>query len=134
MADTVRELSALQALLADNIAKNVSAQDVRDFLVSAELKNLTIKTGDYTADADDQIITLNASGGTVAITLPTAVGVAAKRYWLKCVDKTNACTIETNGSETIDGAANYTFTTVQDCIEIISDGTNWLILNEYLNA
>jgi hypothetical protein len=35
MADTVRQLAALQALLPDNTTGDISAQDVRDFLVSA---------------------------------------------------------------------------------------------------
>lgn len=34
MADTVRTIAALQALLADNATGDISAQDVRDFLVS----------------------------------------------------------------------------------------------------
>lgn len=34
MVDTVRTLAALQTLLADNTAGNISAQDLRDFLVS----------------------------------------------------------------------------------------------------
>lgn len=34
MADTVRTLSALQTLLADNSSGAISPQDVRDFLVS----------------------------------------------------------------------------------------------------
>lgn len=35
MVDTIRGLAALQALLADNVAQNISPQDVRDFLVSS---------------------------------------------------------------------------------------------------
>ncbi len=35
MVDTVRTLAALQALLADNTAGDISAQDLRDFLVSS---------------------------------------------------------------------------------------------------
>lgn len=34
MVDTIRTLSALQALLADNATGDISAQDTRDFLVS----------------------------------------------------------------------------------------------------
>lgn len=34
MADTQRDLAALQALLADNITKDISPQDMRDVLVS----------------------------------------------------------------------------------------------------
>jgi hypothetical protein len=36
MVDTVRTLSALQTLLADNTTADISPQDLRDFLVSAE--------------------------------------------------------------------------------------------------
>lgn len=39
MADTRRALTALQALLADNSAGDISAQDVRDFLVSVDQAN-----------------------------------------------------------------------------------------------
>ncbi len=35
MPDTVRTLAAIQALLADNVAGDISAQDVRDMVVSA---------------------------------------------------------------------------------------------------
>src|SRR3990167_284713 len=35
MADTIRQLAALQALLADNTSGAISPQDLRDFLVSA---------------------------------------------------------------------------------------------------
>ena len=134
MADTARALSVLQTLLADNSEKNVSPQDLRDFLVSTELRQLVTKTANYTADADDQTILLDGTSSTVAITLPTAAGITGKRYTLKCINLDNACSIATDGGETIDGAASYSFTTVQDCIEIVSDDTNWQIINEYLNA
>ena len=49
MVDTVRTLAALQTLLADNSAGDISAQDIRDFLVSAYpfalQKKLTGTTG-----------------------------------------------------------------------------------------
>ncbi len=49
MVDTVRTLSALQTLLADNAAGDISAQDMRDLLVSvypfAQQKKLTGTTG-----------------------------------------------------------------------------------------
>lgn len=46
MPDTRRTLSALQTLLADNSAGDISPQDVRDFLVSAHLVN-AITSGTY---------------------------------------------------------------------------------------
>lgn len=53
MVDTVRTLSALQTLLADNTAGDISAQDLRDFLVSAMLETTTatVTTGNVTAVA-----------------------------------------------------------------------------------
>ena len=39
MADTVRTLSSLQTILADNTAGDISPQDLRDFLVSAYQSN-----------------------------------------------------------------------------------------------
>lgn len=42
MPDTIRSLSDLQTLLADNTAGNISAQDIRDFLVSVDPENAII--------------------------------------------------------------------------------------------
>jgi hypothetical protein len=45
MTDTVRTLAALQALLHDNAVKDITPQKLRDFLVSAALKNDLIWPG-----------------------------------------------------------------------------------------
>lgn len=131
MSDTVRTLSALQTLLADNTSGQISPQDLRDFLVSAHLKNLVTKTTDYTADADDDVILLDGTSSTVEITLPTASGILGKKYCLKCIDSTNACTVAPEASETIDGESNYTFINEDDAIIIVSDGNNWKIVSNY---
>ena len=128
MADTRRDLSALQILLANNTSKSISAQDLRDFLVSTELKNIVTKVTSYTADADDQTILLDGTAAIVPVTLPTAVGILGKKNALKCIDKTNACTVVTNGAETIDGGANYTFANANDSILLASDNSNWQII------
>lgn len=46
MPDTRRSLSALQTLLADNTAGDISAQDARDFLVSVDGEN-SVQTGAF---------------------------------------------------------------------------------------
>lgn len=134
MADTRRDLSVLQTILATNYNRNITAQGLRDFLVSAELKNLVTKTANYVVDADDQVVLLDGSSATVEATLPTAVGILGKMYVLKCIDKTNACTVATNGSETIEGAAGYTFGSVNDSIRVVSNNANWYILASDLTA
>ena len=85
MADTERTLSALQTLLANNISGAISAQDLRDFLVSAMLKNVATKTANYTVDADDHLIVIDTGDDNVTITLPTAVGIEGKEYYFKTI-------------------------------------------------
>lgn len=51
MADTVRSLAALQAVLADNTAGDISAQDVRDFLVSAYRPEAMLPGGRLTTES-----------------------------------------------------------------------------------
>lgn len=67
MVDTVRTLSALQTLLADNTAGDISAQDLRDFLVSAMLQTTTstVTTGNVSAVAGTHY-ELTVSGMTAA--------------------------------------------------------------------
>ncbi len=79
MVDTVRTRSALAALLADNTAGDISAQDMRDFLASVPVINSpNEQTGStYTfvlADADQTVIFNRASAQ--AITIPTNASIA----------------------------------------------------------
>lgn len=62
MADTRRTLAALQALLANNTSGDISAQDIRDFLVSAyrvvqvvNVQSGAVATGSTVIPFDDTI-------------------------------------------------------------------------------
>ena len=83
------------------------------------------KTGTYTAGATDFCIDCTAN--TFTVTLPTAVGIAGKQY---CVKNSGAgvITVDGNGSETIDGAANFVLSTRYESIWVISDGANWKVI------
>lgn len=59
MPDTPRTLAALQALLADNTAGDISAQDIRDFLVSVAL---ITGTGELGGTADAPTVNATHSG------------------------------------------------------------------------
>lgn len=67
MADTIRNEAALQALLADNTAGDISAQDVRDLLVS--VPTLAITGG---AAAAASVLAL--AGGTMTGTITSTIG------------------------------------------------------------
>jgi hypothetical protein len=92
---------------------------------------LVSKTAAYTATSTDSVILVDATSGAVTITFPTAVGIGGKAYTIKKIDSsTNDVTVDGNGAETIDGAANYKLYTQYDSVEMMSDNTNWAKLSE----
>jgi uncharacterized protein (TIGR02145 family) len=56
-------------------------------------------------------------------------------YYIKNISSTNGIiTLDGNGNETIDGYATYKLNVDKHAVRIISDGTNWQILEESYNA
>lgn len=88
----------------------------------------TTKTANYTATTSDFYIWVDATGGAVTITLPTAIGNAGRTFVIKKIDSSgNAVTIDANGSQTIDGALTQVITTQYAAYSIASDNANWFI-------
>ena len=92
--------------------------------------NITdVNSSTYTILPSDKIISVSyTSTGAVTITLPTPVNKMS--YVIKdsggnC--NANNITIETSGSETIDGNSNYVLNNDYDAISLYSDGSNWYI-------
>jgi hypothetical protein len=77
----------------------------------------------YTVGVNDYLIDI--TGNTITVTLPTAVGVNGKNYVIKNRG-TGVVTVETTSSQTIDGANSKSLNN-NDSIEIVSDGSNWII-------
>ena len=77
----------------------------------------------YTVGVNDYLIDI--TGNTITVTLPTAVGVNGKNYVIKNRG-TDVVTVETTSSQTIDGVSTKSLNN-NDGIEIISDGSNWII-------
>jgi collagen type VII alpha len=93
--------------------------------------NLAAQTANYTLTATDSIITASASSGAATMTLPTAVGTAGREYTIKKTDSsTNAVTVATTSSQTIDGASTYSLSTQYQSVSIVSDGANWNIIQK----
>lgn len=134
MADTIRTLSALTALLADNVNLDVSAQDVRDVLVSVMgVKAYVAKSAAYTATDDDHIIECDASGGGFTITLPAvATTRLGKEIIVKKTDATaNVVKVDANGAELIDTAADYDLTSQGDCIVLLNTQSKWILIGSF---
>lgn len=64
MADTQRTRAALIALLADNVTGQISAQDVRDFLVTV-MESEFINPGDFWRAPDAQYLTAEGVKGWI---------------------------------------------------------------------
>ena len=93
----------------------------------------TAKTTTYVVTATDDFIPVDATSGAFTVTLPTAVGIAGRSYTFKKTDATfSQVTIDGDGTETVDGAANTTVATQYETVEVVSDGTNWHIVRRFI--
>lgn len=126
--DTLRSKSYLQTVFADNATKNITAQQLRDFLVSADLKAVTSKTADYTVTTDDQIIVVSGASATADITLYSPVSTNGAKIFVKCTSVLHTVRVLTAAGN-IEGSASYTFSAANDGILCVSDGTNWKIVS-----
>lgn len=72
----------------------------------------------------------DASSAAFTLTLPAAASNTGKIYRIKKTDSSgNAVTVDGNASETIDGETTYLVTVQNGFVDIVSDGTNWQIIN-----
>jgi hypothetical protein len=80
-----------------------------------------------TATAGIHLLLVNASGGAVTITLPTAVGNEAILIVKKDDASANTVTVDGAGAELIDGAATAVLAVEDESISLASDGAGWAI-------
>lgn len=86
-------------------------------------------SGNTTLTDAHAVVAVDATTGTVTITLPTAVGITGRRYDIKKIDSSaNSVVIDGNASETIDGATTVSTTTQWQSFTVVSNGTNWYII------
>ena len=90
------------------------------------ISSVETKTGNYTADTDDDVILCNAAALT--ITLPAVSGNTGQTYYIKNIHATGVATIDADGSETIDGALQKYITTQYESLTLVCNGTAWFII------
>ena len=105
----------------------LSAQTTAIIAAIGTSTTVVTKTADYTATSVDYVIIADGTSNTVTITLPTALGIAGRRYQIKCIDNSFAVDVDGNGTETIDGALTQALAQ-WDSLTIASDGLNWVII------
>lgn len=99
---------------------------------SATTLAIVSKSTTYTATtADDLVLVSTASAWTLS--LYTAVGNNGRVLRVKKTSSDfNALTIDPNSSETVDGAATTTIDTQNEELTLVSDGSNWQILDRLI--
>jgi hypothetical protein len=105
-----------------------STLDVRGSLSVAVT---TFSTATTAGASDNTFLFTGTSAAT--LTLPTAVGIAGRVYWIKNISSNGSTlTIATTSSQTIDGLTTWTLTQTNKAIRLVSNGTNWYAVSESL--
>jgi len=119
----VWDISVTNTTLTDNGGGSVDLNTVGGGTGSTSTVTTT-----YTITTSDRYIFADASGGAFTITLPTAASSSGLKFTIKKIDSSaNAVTVDGDGAETIDSAANYALTVQFESIDVVSDGTEWHI-------
>ena len=96
-----------------------------DFANELTLKAIATST---LATVDDQVVTVDDSGGDVTYTLLAAAVVAETTIVVKKMSASNTTIIQANGAETIDGANTKVLSSQYEALTVYSTGTEWIIL------
>ncbi len=90
---------------------------------------INIVTSTYTVTASDSVVV--ASSSYFTINLPTALGISGREYTIKRAWNNNApgsITIDAYSTQTIDGSATYSLASAGKYVQIVSDGSNWVVV------
>jgi len=127
--------------LTDDNGDGIKVLDGGDFQVSKNAifdggitRNVTtVNAATYDLLVSDDIlnVTYTGTGAVTSLTLPTAQVVTGRTIVIKDAAGnagTNSITVDTEGSEKIDGQDTAVINGDYDSITIYSDGTNWFIV------
>lgn len=116
--------AAASAATANVIAK----RDANGNIAAGFVLRVTPKTSSGAVAVNEAgVVTCAAAGaGDVTLTLPDAAGNTGITYIFKDINATHNCIIDGLDADTLDGAATYTMTTLNEKYAIVSDGSNWL--------
>jgi hypothetical protein len=96
---------------------------------SKVLPAISTKTSSYSALETDETILVNAAGGAVTITLPSAVVASGKKFNVKKIDDTDNIVTITSTAGTIDTVASVSGAVWLQSWVLQSDGTNWFVIS-----
>lgn len=128
MADVFRTKDYLTGTsFIDNGVKAITAQRLRDFVVTVT-PSVQTKTSDYQMNADtDSVILGNHASTPFTVTLPPVTGLDGKTCTVKNINDATV-TVDGYGDELIDGYGFVTLSQKWQDITAITDGYGWYTL------
>jgi hypothetical protein len=121
----------LASICPSNVALTNKANTwaAEQILTKSERHAYTSISTATTLDATQNVVDVDATSASVAITLPTAVGINGREYVIRKLDSSaNTVTITPNGSETVNGSSDIVLDEQYESTIIYSDGANWMQL------
>jgi hypothetical protein len=121
-------------LTADSAQTNGLKWAAASSITALDVVTIDNTDSPYTVLSSDQVILCDCSSGAITVNLPASASNDGRLITIKKIDTSlaNAVTIEGNLSETIDGELNTTLNTQYEKLEIVSDGSNWVITDRYI--
>lgn len=112
-----------------NVGINDTDPNSRFFVNGREGKNITTFTSlTNILDNSHNTVRINAFANAVDVRLPDATTLLGAIYRIRATDITNSATVSTTLGQTIGNVASpYVFSTINEFIEVQSDGSNWML-------
>lgn len=115
-----------------NLSEWTSSGTLRDSGIKsssvAKLSKVVTISGAYVVQASDGTILIDASGGDIAITHISAVGISGDRVTFKRIDNSDyTATVTAGGTEKIDNDSSFELYGMESVVTQ-ADGANWWII------
>jgi len=135
--DGATDLLTLTRLGGAVVTVDMDRKDTKEFVNFTSLSVATDATTVINTNSPGQLFLVRRTGvdGTGTLQLPPAAGTENWQYrkiTITTDGSTSAAkpiTIDAQGSETINGGANFVLNKVYASVTIWSDGTNWIVLS-----
>lgn len=124
-----RTVSPVDTIDGLSISHNALVANVTSIM---KKDNVSAKTAAYTLVKDSTfMLTTDADDDDFTLTLPAATTCSGQVFIVKHIGSIGVLTIDATSSHTIDGQRYLYLVSKYCCVWILSDGTNWHIINAF---
>lgn len=118
----------------DKYIKNIADTSANTALTAATddintLRSTVIAEESYEALPGDYRILASQDSTAITITLPTAVGITGKTYFIQAIYLDDPLTVTVDGIELINGVTEIVLPTQYEYVEVVAANGQWYIVN-----